>query len=84
MELLSHDTNILYKTNTSCYLAKEEATLKVIRLIVVKSAVKVSLTLPPTHLVRNHRSGPSIHSVTFDAPGHWLQTRVGEPKMSTL
>lgn len=46
MELLLHDTNILHKTNTSCYLAKEEAPLQVVRLIVVKSAVKVSLALP--------------------------------------
>lgn len=39
--------NIFHKTNTSCYLAKEEATLKVIKLIVVKSVVRVSLTLFP-------------------------------------
>ena len=58
MELLLHDTNIFHKTNTSCYLAKEEATVKVIRLFVVKSAVQVSFTLhPPPHLGRNHRSG---------------------------
>lgn len=83
MELLLHGTNILHKTNTSCYLAKEEATLSVIRLIVVKSAVKASLTLPPTHLVRNYRSGPSICSITSDAPGHWLQNRT-EPRRNVL
>ena len=71
MELLLHDTNIFHKTNTSCYLAKEEATVKVIRLFVVKSAVQVSFTLhPPSHLGRNHRSGPSApHPLMIWDPG---------------
>lgn len=42
------DTNIFHKTNTSCYLEKEEATVKVIKLIVFMSVVKVSLTLSPS------------------------------------
>lgn len=77
MELLLHDTNIFHKTNTSCYLAKEEATLKVIRLIVVKSAVKVSLTLSPNPSGEKPQVW-AIRSIISDAPRHWLQNRVGE------
>lgn len=76
MGLLLHDTNIFHKTNTSCYLAKEEATLKVIRLIVVKSAVKVSLTLSPSPSGEKPQVW-AIRSMTSAAPGHWLQSRVG-------
>lgn len=73
MELLLHDTNILHKTNTSCYLAKEEAPLQVIRLIVVKSAVKVSLALPQP-IWCEPQAGPSAGSRAPEAPGHGLQT----------
>lgn len=83
MGLLLHGTNILPKTNTSCYLVKEEATLNDIRLIVVKSVVKASLTFPPTQPVRNYRLGPSICSIPSDASGHWLQNRT-EPGRSVL
>lgn len=72
MELLLHDTNIFHKTNTSCYLAKEDATLKVIELIVVKSAVKVSLTLSPNPFGEKPQVW-AVHSITSDAPWHWLQ-----------
>lgn len=71
------DTNIFHKTNTSGYLANEEATLKVIRLIVVKTVVKVSLTLSPYPSSEKPQVW-AIHSKTSDALGHWLQRRVGE------
>lgn len=77
MELLLHDTNIFHKTNTSCYLAKEEATVKVIRLIVVRSAVQVSFPPPPPALSEKPQLW-AICSISSDALGPRQDGRIEE------
>lgn len=69
-------TNIFHK-RTSCCLAKEEATLKVSGLIMVKSAVKVSFTVSP-HPCGEKPQAWAFCSINSGALGHWFQNRVRE------
>lgn len=59
------DSNIFHNVNTSCYLAKEGSNIKVIKLIVVQSVVRVSQAFSPNPCSKKTQLFRATYSITL-------------------